>query len=477
MHFPDGRFVDIPVNGLLVWRDRFDAWLCDESGAEVLDGMALKSFVETDDAVNLACLNSRGETDSVLSKIMIAADGGSSNVVKTLQPEIAANSSWYFALQDTYDCESSLEPGYFHFYCIPEVSLYSSAYSKDGLLIMDVVVRAGDNPTSAMSRFRDLLWKQMNVKGMSRLRRLGCKVTYAAPKGLFFFGTDRILVCGEASGLLNLFGEGISSALSSGIIAGRASAGAVHENVVPGDFYKEDIEFERQKTQQTFDYRKLLFQGKGAFNFKKGIGCPHLEGSHSVFTESSRMGVEAKTMKNVVRLIESGLVPDALIRMGIRALNRKRLRMENPGSVEVLQERKHIFIEQLRKDPIAVHADAANRQHYELPPEFFRLILGKHRKYSCCLYTEGTESLNDAEENMLALTCERARLQDGMDILELGCGWGSLTLWMGEHYPNSRITAVSNSLLQGEFIRSEALKRGISNISVITSDMNDIYGR
>ena len=272
MHFSDGRFVDIPVNGLLVWRDRFDAWLCDESGAEVLDGMALKSFVETDDAVKLACLNSRGETVSVLSKIMIAADGGSSYVVKTLQPEIAANSSWYFALQDTYDCESSLEPGYFHFYCIPEVSLYSSAYSKDGLLIMDVVVREGENPTSAMSRFRDLLWKQMNVKGMSRLRRLGCKVTYAAPKGLFFFGTERILVCGEASGLLNLFGEGISSALSSGIIAGRASARAVHENVVPGYSYKEDIEFERQKTQQTFDYRKLFFQGKGAFNFKKGIG-------------------------------------------------------------------------------------------------------------------------------------------------------------------------------------------------------------
>jgi cyclopropane-fatty-acyl-phospholipid synthase len=184
------------------------------------------------------------------------------------------------------------------------------------------------------------------------------------------------------------------------------------------------------------------------------------------------MDVEAKKMKNLVRLVETGLFPDALIRMGIRALNRKRLRMENPGSVEALQERKRIFIEHLRKGPIAAHADAANRQHYELPPEFFELILGKHRKYSCCLYTEGTESLNDAEENMLALTCERACLQDGMDILELGCGWGSLTLWMGEHYPNSRITAVSNSSLQGDFIRTEALKRGISNISVITSDMN-----
>lgn len=272
MHFPGGRFGDIPVNGLLVWRDRFDAWLSNESGAEVLDGTALKSFVETDDAVKLACLNSRGETVSVLSKIMIAADGGSSYVAKTLQPEIASHSSWYFALQETYDCESNLEPGYFHFYCIPEVSLYSSAYIKDGLLIMDVVVREGDNPTSAMSRFMDFLRKQINVRGVRRLRRLGCKVTYVAPKGLFCFGTDRILVCGEASGLLNLFGEGISSALSSGIRAGRASVRAVHESIAPGGFYKEDIELERQKTQQTFDYRKILFHGKGAFNFKKGIG-------------------------------------------------------------------------------------------------------------------------------------------------------------------------------------------------------------
>jgi len=272
MHFPGGRFGDIPVNGLLVWRDRLDAWMCDKSGAEVRDGMALKSFVEMDDAVNLTCLNSRGETVSVVSKIMIAADGGSSFVVKTLKPEIAAQSIWYFALQETYECKSDLEPGYFHFYCIPEVSLYSSAYTKDGLLIMDVVVREGENPTSAMSRFRDFLWKQINVRGMNRLRRNGCKVTYAAPKGLFCFGTDRILVCGEASGLLNLFGEGISSAIASGVIAGKASVRAVHEGIAPGGFYKEDIECEKQKTQQTFDYRRILFQGKGAFNFKKGIG-------------------------------------------------------------------------------------------------------------------------------------------------------------------------------------------------------------
>jgi flavin-dependent dehydrogenase len=272
MHFPGGRCGDIPVNGLLVWRDRLDAWMCAKSGAEILDSTALKSFVEMDDAVNLACLNSRREDVSVVSQIMIAADGGSSFVVKTLQPEIAAQSVWYFALQDTYECRNDLEPGYFHFYCIPEVSLYSSAYTKDGLLIMDVVVREGDNPTSAMSRFRDFLWKEINVRGENRLRRLGCKVTYAAPKGLFCFGTDRILVCGEASGLLNLFGEGISSAIASGVIAGKASVRAVHESIVPGGFYKKDIEYEKLKTQQTFEYRKIFFHGKGAFNFKKGIG-------------------------------------------------------------------------------------------------------------------------------------------------------------------------------------------------------------
>lgn len=178
-------------------------------------------------------------------------------------------------------------------------------------------------------------------------------------------------------------------------------------------------------------------------------------------------------MKTLVHLIESGLVPDIFIRAGIRALNRKRLCIENRGNIETRSDQKQAFIAWLRQSPIAVLTDAANKQHYELPPEFFGLVLGKHRKYSCCLYSDGTEGLNDAEEKMLDLTCERARLKDGMDILELGCGWGSLTLWMGKHYPNSRITAVSNSTLQREFIHAEAMNQGIGNVAVITSDMND----
>jgi flavin-dependent dehydrogenase len=271
MHFPNGQAWDMPINGLVVWRDRLDAWLCDASGAEVLDGTALRSFSENEYAVDLLCVQSNDERIAVRSKIMIAADGGSSGIVRMLSPDTVSQLPWFFALQETYECRCNVEPGYFHFYCFPDISLYSSAYVKDGFLLMDVVVKAGDNPARAMSRFRDFLWKETNVRDENRLRRLGCKVTYAATKGLFCFGTDRILVCGEASGLLNQFGEGISSALASGIIAGKASVRAIKENVLPGRIFQRDVEKERRKTVATFDYKKLFFQGRGAFNFKQGI--------------------------------------------------------------------------------------------------------------------------------------------------------------------------------------------------------------
>jgi cyclopropane-fatty-acyl-phospholipid synthase len=177
-------------------------------------------------------------------------------------------------------------------------------------------------------------------------------------------------------------------------------------------------------------------------------------------------------MSMIIDSVEAGLFPDAVIRAGIRALNRRRLREEHRGGIEALREHQREFIAMLRKSHIAVLTEAANEQHYEVPPEFFSLVLGKHRKYSCCYYPTGMESLDEAEEKMLALTCERAQISNNMDILELGCGWGSLTLWMAEHYRNARITAVSNSNPQREFITAQCLERGIKNVEVITSDMN-----
>lgn len=129
------------------------------------------------------------------------------------------------------------------------------------------------------------------------------------------------------------------------------------------------------------------------------------------------------------------------------------------------------FVAEMARRPIAVHTDAANAQHYELPPEFFGLVLGVHRKYSCCLYQPG-DTLDAAEARALAETAVHADLRDGQDILELGCGWGSLSLWMAAQYPGARITAVSNSQPQRAYIEGEAARRGLGNLRIITADMN-----
>ena len=171
-------------------------------------------------------------------------------------------------------------------------------------------------------------------------------------------------------------------------------------------------------------------------------------------------------------LVERGLLPDALLRAGIRRMCAARLRDEHAGDPDAAARRNAALIAELRASPVAIHTDAANRQHYELPPAFFTRCLGPRLKYSGCFYPTGNETLAQAEEAMLALYCERAKLADGQDILELGCGWGSLTLWMAQHYPNARITAVSNSAPQRAFIEAQCRDRGFANVRVITCDVN-----
>ena len=149
--------------------------------------------------------------------------------------------------------------------------MYPSAYIKDDLLVMEVVVRLEGKATLAMARFKEHLWRRIGIEQVRLIRRLGCRVTYAAPKGLFCFGTKRIIVSGEASGLLNLFGEGISSALASGRIAGKVSVNSIQQKVPPGRLYRQEIEAEKRKTISTFNYKTLLFREGSAFNFKKGL--------------------------------------------------------------------------------------------------------------------------------------------------------------------------------------------------------------
>ena len=170
---------------------------------------------------------------------------------------------------------------------------------------------------------------------------------------------------------------------------------------------------------------------------------------------------------------ERGVVPDAVVRAGIRRLLRQRLdeiAAADAGRAAVLAD---AFVAGLQRAPIALLTHKANEQHYELPPAFFDAVLGPRRKYSSCWWPAGVNDLDSAETVALRATCERAELADGQRVLELGCGWGSLSLWMAEHFPASRITAVSNSQAQRGFILAEAARRGLANLEVITCDINE----
>jgi cyclopropane-fatty-acyl-phospholipid synthase len=179
-------------------------------------------------------------------------------------------------------------------------------------------------------------------------------------------------------------------------------------------------------------------------------------------------------------LLEHDRVPDALIRARIRALLRQRLREEDCGEPEAQQRRLMQFVLRLSDGPLAVNTREANEQHYELPTTFFRAVLGPNLKYSCCRFdlerppAPGREhlALEVAEQRMLAETVARARIADGERVLELGCGWGSLSLWMASRFPRARITAVSNSRSQKEWIDACARERGVTNLEVLTCDVN-----
>jgi len=181
-------------------------------------------------------------------------------------------------------------------------------------------------------------------------------------------------------------------------------------------------------------------------------------------------------MSTVNSLLAKNILPDAVIRMGIRGRLAKTLRENKQPTIEAQRAALLKYVAGLKQMPVAIATDEANEQHYEVPTRFYQLVLGKHLKYSSgCWPTEST-TFDESEAVMLKLTCEHAELQDGQRILELGCGWGSLSLWMAGHYPNAQITSVSNSRTQKLFIDAEAAKRGLKNLTIITANMIHFEG-
>ena len=176
-------------------------------------------------------------------------------------------------------------------------------------------------------------------------------------------------------------------------------------------------------------------------------------------------------MTDLINLAECGLLPDWLIRAGMRRLMASRLKEERREESAQPGESLRQFVQQLRRSPIAIHTDAANVQHYEVPTEFFRRVLGPRLKYSCCYWPQTDTTLPEAEEAMLELFCRRAGIEDGMEILELGCGWGSVCLWIAQRLPRCRVLAVSNSQTQREFIAARCRDLGHENVEVLTSNV------
>jgi cyclopropane-fatty-acyl-phospholipid synthase len=175
----------------------------------------------------------------------------------------------------------------------------------------------------------------------------------------------------------------------------------------------------------------------------------------------------------VIELCERGWLPDAMIRAGMRRFMRQRLRDEGRHDAEASSRRFNQLLDELRSSPIAIETAAANTQHYEVPAEFFHLHLGPALKYSSCLYPTGRESLAQAEQAMFELYAQRAGLRDGQRILDLGCGWGSLSLWLAQRFPQSQIVGLSNSHGQRRFIEAQAAERGLTNLFIVTGNIVD----
>ncbi len=177
-------------------------------------------------------------------------------------------------------------------------------------------------------------------------------------------------------------------------------------------------------------------------------------------------------IKSLISMAENGYMPDFFIRSGIRRMQKERIIWSKTRSVSSIEEHHQSWVHKMKDSPIAYVPDKANEQHYEVPPLFFENVLGKHLKYSSGYWPDGVNTLDGSEYEMLKLSSQRAEIVDGQNILELGCGWGSLTLFMAENYPKCSITAVSNSKDQRKFIESKCKERALDNVCVITADMN-----
>ena len=251
-------YLDVEERGLSVWRDRFDQWLCESSGAEIWDRARLVDFSEWRDRVELVC--SRGGKETRLSsRALIAADGGLSAVARRVDPGFIAGVPYICTRHEYHRCETALQPGVFHVFVDARYGVYPACYHKDDMMVVDTSVPRGRKIGPARDAFQAMLRRDFGFRSREEVRAFGCRSVFPAAVNRFCLGTDRVLVAGEAAGFMNALGEGISSALATGYLAGRAAGEAATSP--PGALYRESAAAERERTAREWSLLTLLSGG------------------------------------------------------------------------------------------------------------------------------------------------------------------------------------------------------------------------
>ena len=258
LHIGDRLQVEVKEDGLSVWRNRFDQWLCEGSGAEIWDGAALADFSEWRDRVELVCKRGGKET-RLNTRVLIAADGGLSQVVRKIDPAFPVGAPFICTRHEYHRADCSLEPGAFHVFMDAAYGVYPAVYFKDDLTVVDTSVRKGRKIRPIRGNFQDMLKKDHGFHSHEEVHAYGCNAVFTAALNRFCFGTDRVLVAGEAAGFMNALGEGISSALATGRLAGMAAV--ARAGSPPGALYRESVTSERGRTAHEWSLLSLLSGG------------------------------------------------------------------------------------------------------------------------------------------------------------------------------------------------------------------------
>ena len=267
LHFDSGRTYDIPLKALIVKRNEFDRWLCEQSGADIQDEVELADFNENSGGVMLTCNTKNNRRDTVSCSVMIGADGSRSNIGYSLDPGRREKIVWYTVSQFYHKGTADLEPGYFHVFSSENLCFYPAAYWKEKTIVVDTNIPTGHNMALERNRFTDFLGSRYGFKSDGIARRAGCMYALPARRGLFQTGSDRIFLAGDAGGFTRFLGEGITAAIATGTIAGSAAFQGLNTGRSPGEMYRKLVRGEMKLSRGDFSFGTHLKRYMSGFKY------------------------------------------------------------------------------------------------------------------------------------------------------------------------------------------------------------------